>query len=127
MLRIAIDGGRRREEDVRPAIFHHQLADVHKRGEVVLVVHQWSLHRLTHGLVSGKVDDGTKLVFLEDILQSCDVAGVHLFKGNIHTRNLTDTLYSGQLGVRKVVDDDNAVPRQRQFHGYVRAYISGST
>lgn len=99
MLGVAIDGGRRREEDVGTFEFLHQLKDVHIRYQIVLIVLEGFAHRFAYGLVCGKMDDGAKLVTLEYASQGIDVACVALLEGDFATEDFLYALDSRRLRV----------------------------
>ena len=123
---LAVDRRRRREEDVWPAELLHQRADVHERREVVAVIFERFGDRLADSLVGGEVDDGAEIVFFEDASQRRFVAGVDPLEGNVDARDAPHTLDGRRLRVGEVVDDDRVVSGGDQFHGGMRADVSGT-
>ena len=124
LLRLAVNGARRREDDVPAAEFTHQADDVHKRGEVVAVVFERLLHRLAHGFRRCEVDHRVEFVLFEDLAESRPVAAVDLDEGDVHAGDLAHAFDGVEVAVRKVVDDHHVVAGVDEFHGGVRADVA---
>ena len=126
LLGFAVDGARRREDDVPPSELAHQRDDVHERREVVAVVLQRFLDRFTDGLRGGEMDHRIEFVLFEDLAETLQIAAVDLHEGDIHAGDLADPLDGAHVAVRKVVDDDDVVAGIDKLYGGVRTDVTGS-
>ena len=123
-VRFAVNGARRREDDVPPPELAHQRDDVHERGEVVAVIFERLADRLVHGLRRGEMDHRVELVPFEDPAERFAVAAVGLDEGDLRPRDAADPLDGGDVAVRKVIDDDHVVARGDQLHGGMRSDVA---
>ena len=127
LVRLAVDGARRREDDVRPLEVAHQLDDVHERREVVAVVLEGLLDRLAHGLRGREVDHRVEFVLFKDLrAEGLHVAAVHLDARHVDARDLAHALDGVDVAVREVVGDHHVVTGVDELHGGVRADVSGA-
>ena len=67
---IAVDGGRRAENELPHAVFLHDLAEKERAGHVVLEVAQRLTHRFAHGLQAREMEHGFAGEAAEDVPQS---------------------------------------------------------
>ena len=126
LLGLAVDGARRREDDVPASEFAHQADDVHKRREVVAVVFERLGDRFAHGFRRREVDHRIEFVLLEDLAESRAVAAVHLDEGDVGARDLAHALDGVHVAVREVIDDHDIIAGIDEFHGGVRADVAGT-
>ena len=125
-MRIAVNGGRRGEDQCLDVGFRHDLKQCHAAREIVVVITQRLGHRLADGLEAGEVDDGIDLVFAEDIAQRAAIADIDLRKTRCTTADASDTFEYGRLAVGKIVDDDKIVSGVEQFDAGVGADIASA-
>ena len=123
---LAVDSRARWKEDIGAAVFFHQRAHVHERGEIVHVIFQRFGHRLANSLEGREVNHGVEFVAEEHPAEGLDVASVDLLKGYVASGDLLHAFNSRGLGVGKIVDHDHVVAGFDKGHASVGADISGT-
>ena len=125
--RVAVHGGRRREDDVLAAVVAHGVQE-HERGvHVVFVVFERHGDRFANGLEPGKVDAGVKVVFLENLVHGGGIADVSLDEGDGLPDNFGDPAERFLARVHEVVDGDNGMALLVEFDNRVRSNVTGAT
>lgn len=94
--------------------------------EVVAVVFEGFLDRLADGFRGGEVDHRVEFILFEDLAEGFAVAAVDLDEGDVDAGDLAYALDGAHVAVGEVVDDDDVVTGIDQFHGGVRADVTGT-
>ena len=87
---VAIDSGRRREDNIEAPRVRHALDEVERALDIHLVVQQRLRDRLAHRLEPGEVDDRADVVLLEERRERLLVSNVDLVKDCFFPGELLD-------------------------------------
>ena len=87
----------------------HDEAEVKSTGNIVMVILQGLVHRLTYGLETGKVDDTVDFFLFENLFQGSPVQKVDLVEGDFLTRDLLHTVECFPAGIIEVVHNNHFI------------------
>ena len=106
----------------------HSLQQDDEREEVVLIVMEWLVHRLTYSLARCKVnnplDPGVRL---EDVLNDRFVIAICFVEDRANTRNCLDPIEDFDVGVGEVIDADDLVACLDKLYRGMGADVAGTT
>lgn len=128
LLDHPVDGGRGGEYKILAVVLGEQVEEVEGAGEVVVVVADRLLDRLSDGLEPRKVDAGEERELREDGLEVCEVEQVNLTEDD-EVRLAGDVADADKrlLGrVVKVVDDHDLVAGLDELEDGMRADVAGT-
>ena len=120
----AVDGRRRREDELLDAMRLHRFEEHKGAVEVVVVIFDGFLHALAHRFKPREVDDGVKRVLREDALHHGAVADVRIVKPDLFARDLLNAAERFFARIGKIVDDYDAVAALQKFHHGVAADVA---
>lgn len=125
---VAVDGGRRREDNVGHVVASHGAKQRDAAADVDAVVLEGNLGRLADSLESGKVNHAVNLgVLVEDGVEALLVTDVDIVKVRALARQLLDAVDDVLKRVVQVVDNDDVVVGVEQGERREGANIAGSS
>ena len=113
--RVAVDGGRAREDDVLAAVLAHDVEEDESAVHVVFVVFQRLGAAFAYSLKAGEVDAGIEMMLVEDALEAFAVADVDLVEGYFLADDFGNALEGDGAGVVEVVDHHSFVAGFGEF------------
>ena len=125
--RIAINGGRAGEDDVLAAVLAHHIEEDEGAVHIVFVVFERLHAAFAHGLESGEVDAGVKLMLIEHLLQAFAVADIYFVERHFLADDFLHALEGDGAAVVKVVNYYGLMSGLCEFNQGVAADESGTT
>ena len=89
---ITVYGCRGTEDDALAIILIHQLAQIHRPRNIILIIQERFLHRFSYRLQSGKMDHGIKRVFRKHRTHTLFVAQIRSVKKRAGAGDLLDPI-----------------------------------
>ena len=102
--RIAINGSRRRENQILATMLAHHVEQYKGRVHVVLIILQRLAHRFAYSFEAGKMDNGINLIVRENLLHSRSVAYVSLYERHLFADDLSHSAKRFGIGITKVIN-----------------------
>ena len=124
--RVAIDGGRRREDDVFASMLTHHIKQSQCAADVVFVIFPRFFHALAHGLQASEVDAGIETMGFHHTVEAFTITDVDFIKRDFLARQFRHTLQRLAVGVAEVIDNHSLVTCSSEFHQSVRADEAGT-
>ena len=105
----------------------HLLKEGNQRHEVIAIVHEWLLHRLTYRLAGSKVNHSLNIcITIHHIGESRSIIAVHLREVGLFAHNSCNTVQHIFVGIAQVIDNDYIVALLHEFDHRMRTDISGA-
>ena len=123
-LRLAVDRGGGRENEAFAAVFPHRLHRDDGAVQIDAIVFQRLLHRLADRLQTREMDHRFNAVLSEDFIHRGAVGRVLVVEFRPDAGNRFDFIQHRQLGIVKVVNDDNVLAAVEQLDDGVRADVA---
>ena len=99
----AINGGRRRKDNLFNASLAHAFEKIDSTAYIVLVVFEWFLDGFADGFKPCKMYNCVNIVFAENLIKSCSVADIGLIEFKILACDFFDSVKALGLTVIKVI------------------------
>ena len=124
--RIAVNSGRRGEDDVLHAMLSHHVHQGQGPGDIVLIILPGLCHGLAYRLESGEMDAGIDLFLFKNGVQRLSVQDVRLVKRHGLSRDLFHALQGLLTGIAEIVHNHHVITCILQLHNRMAADITGS-
>ena len=124
--RVPVDRGAGGEHDALHAVAPHAVAEDQGPGDIVVIVFQRLVDRLTHCLQAGEMNDRVDLFLFKDRVQLLPVQNADLIEPDLLSRDLRDPVQGLAAGVYQVVDDNDLIPGVQEFNTGVASDKAGA-
>ena len=127
LSRVAVNGGRRTENDVLAAVVSHGVEEHECRVHVVFVVFERLCNGFADGLEPGKVNACVKLIFAKDFVHGGGVTDVCVYEWNGGSYEFAHAAEGFVAGIYKVIDDNDGMACFVKFNNCMASDISSTT
>ena len=108
-MRVAVNGRRRRKDDILTVVVAHDFNERDKPADIAIIIFYRLLYRFAHGLKPRKVYNGVYLVFSKDLAENYLIPYIAFIKLKVLARDLFYTFQRLRFTVRKIIDNDRIV------------------